>query len=75
MYTHAVLLEACLAAWRSFLFLSGGLAKTISISSPSISLPFISSMAYTKVENIVILQMTVNITLSFNMPDKNLKLF
>lgn len=46
--THAVLLEACLAAWRSFLFLSGGFANTISISSPSISLPFISFIAYKK---------------------------
>lgn len=42
---YPVFLVVCLWAWRSFLFLSGGLASTISISSPPSSLPFISSIA------------------------------
>lgn len=42
---HPAFLVVCLAAWRSFLFLSGGFARTISISSPPSSLPFISSIA------------------------------
>lgn len=43
--TYICVLAACLWALRSFLFWSGGLAKTISIGSPSSSFPFISSSA------------------------------
>lgn len=43
---HPEFLVVWRAAWRSFLFLSGGFAKTISISSPPTSFPFISSIAW-----------------------------
>lgn len=43
--TYIWVLAACLWAFRSFLFWSGGFAKTISICSPSKSFPCISARA------------------------------